>query len=407
MKTMEFLKSVTSKKALETINAFPVAPEKETVGIEDALNRVLAGDIVAHEDIPPFSRSLVDGYAVLVKDIQGAKETNPSLLTVTGQVRVGEASETMVEDGNSVMISTGAMLPDSADGVVMEEHVRRLKDEIEVTKPVHRGENICFRGEDIKEGDHVLNVGIKISPFDLGILAALGISNINVFKRTRIAIISSGDEVVDINETPPPGRIRDINRYTVSNILKKEGAQCDFLGITRDAIPDITASFEAAREYDMILVSGGSSKGERDLVVEVIKALGGEILFHGINIKPGKPAIFGKLWGKPVFGLPGHPVSCIMVTIRYVLPLLKRLKGETRTGEITVRGTLSTNIPSSYGIEEYVRVAIRNTGDGCFITPIFAKSSVISSLSQASGYIIAPEGVEGYEKGEEVEAYLF
>jgi molybdopterin molybdotransferase len=403
----EFLKSITPENALEMIKSFPVSQEKETVDIDDALERILAEDIVSAEDIPPFSRSLVDGYAVKVKDTQGAKETNPSFLYISGQVKVGEESKITVEDGKSVSISTGAMLPEDADGVVMEEYARCLGDEIEITKPVYRGENICFRSEDIKRGELLKTRGARLSPFDIGLCAALGISKITVYKRPEIAVISSGDEIVDINETPSPGKIRDINRYSISNIIKRECAPCYFLGTAKDNIKDIASKLESAKKYDMILVSGGSSKGERDFIVDAIEILGGKILFHGINIKPGKPAIFGTLSGKPVFGLPGHPVSCIMVVIRFVLPLLRKLKGEIRAEENTLRGILSTNVPSSYGIEEYVRIAIRNTGEGYYITPIFAKSSVISSLTQASGYIVLPEGIEGYEKGEEVEVYLF
>ncbi len=403
----EFLKSINPKKALETIEALPVSNIPETVDIEEALERILAEDMVSSEDIPPFSRSLVDGYAVKARDTHGAKETNPSFLTVLGQVRVGEGSDIAVEHGKSVTISTGAMLPENADGVVMEEHVRCLGEEIEITRPVYKGENICYKGEDIKKGDVLKKTGERLSAFDIGVCAALGISRISVFKKPRIAVISSGDEIVDIAEMPPQGKVRDINRYTITNILKKEGVSCDFLGIVKDSIDEITLKLNNALVYDMIIVSGGSSKGERDFIVDAVGQLGGKILFHGINIKPGKPVIFGTLHNKPFFGLPGHPVSSIMVMIRFVLPMIKRLKGETQIDCRYVIGRLETNVPSSYGIEEYVRASVRFTDSGCTVTPVFAKSSVISSLAKASGYIIVPEGMEGYEKGEEVEVYPF
>lgn len=403
----EFLTSISPKNALDIIESFIVTPKTEKIHIEDALDRVLAEDIIAAEDIPPFSRSLVDGYAVIVNDTQGAKETNPSLLTIKGDVKVGEESFLAVENGKAISITTGAMLPQNADGVVMEEYVRCLQGEIEVTRPVFKGENICFKGEDIKKGDRLKSQGERLSAFDLGVCAALGISNINVYKMPKVAIISSGDEVVDIDKTPPLGKIRDINRYTVTNILRKEAVQCDFIGIAKDAIQDITTKLEAAKTYDMTLVSGGSSKGERDFIVDAIEMLGGNILFHGVNIKPGKPVIFGKLWDKPVFGLPGHPVSCILVVIRFVMPLISKLKGEMTTNVNKIKGVLATNVPSSYGIEEYVRVTVKYNGEVFMIHPLFAKSSVISSLSRASGYIVVPEGLEGYEKGEEVEVHLF
>lgn len=403
---MEFLKSITSKEALKIIESFPIVAKTETVDIENALCRILAEDIISMEDIPPFSRSLVDGFALITKDTYGAKETNPSFLYTKGEIKVGEETKITIEDGHTVYISTGAMIPEGADGVIMEEYVRRTTDGIELTKAVHKGENICFVGEDIKKGGKVLNKGKRLSPFDLGMLSSLGHSKIPVYKKAEVGIISSGDEIVEIHHTPPPGKVRDINRYTITNLLKKEGSIAKFIGITKDNIEDITEILASAHGFDMLLISGGSSKGERDFVTASIERLGGKILFHGINIKPGKPTIFGTLWNKPIFGLPGHPASCVMVVIRYVLPLLRRLQGEETHGEKKIKGILTTNIPSSFGIEEYIRITTKYIKGKYYIYPIFAKSSVISSLTNASGYIVIPEGKEGYEKDEEVEVYL-
>jgi molybdopterin molybdotransferase len=404
---MEFLKSITRKAALEIINAFPLNPKVETIDIEDALDRVLAENIISGEDIPPFSRSLVDGFAVKVKDTYGAKETSPLFLTVSGRVEIGQKTDIILDDGHCAGISTGAMIPEGTDGIVMEEYVRRMPDAVEVTKTVHKGENICFQGEDITKGDVVLKKGKILSPFDIGILSALGIIKPLVFKKPEIALISSGDEITSIDETPPLGKIRDINRYTVSNILRKEGVNITFVGIARDSINEITEKLISAQNYDAILISGGSSKGERDYITDAIEKLGGRILFHGVNIKPGKPTIFGKLWDKPIFGLPGHPNSCIMAVIRFVFPLLQRFKGESIQDRKWTKAVLTTNIPSSYGIEEYVRVSIEAIDGTYRATPIFAKSSIISSLASASGYITVPESTEGYEKDEEVEVYFY
>jgi molybdopterin molybdotransferase len=278
---------------------------------------------------------------------------------------------------------------------------------VEITRAVYQGENICHEGEDIQKGKIVLRKGKSITSFDMGILAALGVSKVPVYKRSEVAVISSGDEIVGIEETPPFGKVRDINRYTVSGLLKKEGVHVTFLGHAKDSVQQITEKLELAKDYDIILISGGSSKGERDFVTASIEKLGGEIIFHGINIKPGKPTIYGKLFGKPIFGLPGHPGSCVMVTMRFVLPLVRRLQGKMIYGERTVGGILTTNVPSSYGIEEYVRVTLEKTDESRLVTPIFSKSAVISSLAQADGYIIVPEGTEGLEKGEAVEVYFF
>lgn len=404
---MEFLKAITAQEALEMINAFPVSLHTEVSSLEDSLGRIVADDVVAQEDIPSFSRSLVDGFAIKVKDTQGAKETNPALLYYKGEIRIGEETKAVLEDGTCIYVSTGAMMPEGADGVVMQEYTRRMGDAVEITRTIHKGENIIFTAEDIRLGSIVLKQGKRLTPFDLGVLSALGMADIWVYKKLKIAIMSSGDEIIPIDQQPTPGQIRDINRYTVFNISKKALADTTFIGIARDNPEDIKELLRGAHESDMILVSGGSSKGERDYITASIEQLGGKILFHGINIKPGKPTIFATLWGKPVFGLPGHPVSCIMALTRFVMPLVKRLQGETRGGEKRTTGTLTTNIPSSYGIEEYVRVTVAYDKEGCKITPLFAKSSVISSLSQATGYIIVPEAKEGFEQGEEVEVYYF
>lgn len=405
---MDFLKSVTSKKALEIISAFPVFLKKETVAIEHALGRVFAEDIVSAEDIPPFSRSLVDGFAVKAKDTYGAKETNPLFVVLKGEVKIGEGTGLRIEEGECVRVSTGSMLPEGTDGVVMQEYVRHLPDAIEITKVVRQGENICFRGEDFKKGDTILKKGKRISFFDLGILATIGIQQVEVYRIPSVGIISTGDEIIQVDEKPEPGKIRDINRYTLSNLLKRYNFLVDFSGIARDNINDITEKINLVRQSDIILISGGSSKGDKDYIIESIERLGGEILFHGINIKPGKPTIFARLWDKPLFGLPGHPGSCIMVAIRFVLPLLKRLGGETDWGaKDTYTGILTTNVPSSLGIEECIEVAVERVDEKVHVIPIFSKSSVISAFSRASGYIVVPEDVEGYEKGREVEINPF
>jgi len=404
---MEFLKAVTVQQALALILAIPLKPAMEMTGLDEASGRVAAEDILSMEAIPGFSRSLVDGYAVVAKDTQGARETSPAFLKLSGEVRIGDVARVHVTEGSSVLVSTGSMVPEGADSVVMQEYVRALEGEVEVTRPVYKGENIIHAGEDVAEGSVVIARGKRIGPFDLGVLAAVGAARVKVFSRPRVALLSSGDEIVPVEERPPFGKVRDINRHTVAALLRASGADVTFTGLARDTIEDITEKLTASGEYDLILVSGGSSKGERDHITDVIEKLGGEILLHGINVKPGKPTIFGRIFGKPIFGLPGHPVSCAMVTVRFVLPLVRRLTGEVFRQPMTSAGTLTTNVPSSYGFEEYVRVKIAGDGGRYRVTPIFAKSSVISSLSGAEGYIVIPEGMEGLEKDELVEVYRF
>ena len=405
---MEFLTAVTPGEALGIIKSFPLPKRKRLrVRIDEALGRVLAEEVVASDDIPPFARSLVDGFAVRVKDIYGARETTPALLVAKGEVRVGQQTTLKVGPGEAIYVATGAMLPEEADGVVMQEQTRQTAHDLEVTKTVHKGENICFQGEDIKRGTRVLVPGKRISAFDTGVLAALGIDEVTVYALPEIALISSGDEIVPIDVIPPLGKVRDINRYTVSNLLVSAGCSVHFIGIAADRLDDISAKLQEARDFDVIILSGGSSKGESDFVTAALETLGGKLLFHGINVRPGKPTIFGRLWDKPVFGLPGHPVSCSLIVLRFVLPMLTALKGETDPRQQTVRGRLGANVPSSYGIEEYVRVKLAFVEGDWVVAPLYAKSSVISMLAKADGYIIVPEGSEGLEAGEEVEVYTF
>jgi molybdopterin molybdotransferase len=404
---MEFLKSITAKEAHQIIQAFPINLKTETIGIDDAQGRVLAEAFIAAETIPPFNRSLVDGYAVKAKDVQGAKETSPAFLNLIGEVRIGEKALITISAGDCVYVSTGSMVPEGSDAIVMQEQTRRVPDAIEITKAVFQGENICYAGEDIQKGVTVILKGKRITPLDAGVFAALGVTSIPVYRKPKIALISSGDEIVGIDKTPSSGKVRDINRYTISALVQKEGAQVIFLGLARDSISDITEKLVPAQDYDMILISGGSSKGERDFITASIEKLGGEIVFHGINIKPGKPTIFGKLFGKPIFGLPGHPSSCAMVTVRFVLPLVRHIQGDTEREEKITEGVLTANVPSSYGIEEYPRVTLKKTDEVYRVTPVFSKSALISSLSRADGYIIVPEGAEGLEKGEPVEVHFF
>ncbi len=405
---MDFLKAITAREACEIIGTFPIEIGTEMVGIEDVQGRVLARDVVSKTAIPSFTRSLVDGYAVKAKDTQGAKESTPAFLILKGEIRIGEETRAALSDGEAIYVATGSMVPGGCDAVVMQEYARLATDAVEITRAVYQGEHICYEGEDIAYGGIILKKGRKVTAFDKGVLAAVGMSEIEVYKTPQVALISSGDEIVGVDEIVPLGKVRDINRYTVEGLLRGAGAHAHFLGISRDNIPDITEKLSSARNYNMILISGGSSKGERDFITTSIEKLGGTILFHGINIKPGKPAIFGQLFGKPIFGLPGHPGSCAMVTVRFVLPLVKRFQGEEYDNEIVIPARMTTNVPSTYGIEEYVRVTLEKDEDNRYCArPIFSKSAVIAPLAQADGYVVVPEGVEGIEKDETVEVYLF
>jgi molybdopterin molybdotransferase len=318
---------------------------------------------------------------------------------------VGMDAFLSVARGSCVYLSTGAMVPRGADGIVMQEYTSRTEDLVQVGRTVHRGENITFAGEEFRRGSTVLRKGTTVNAFAMGVLGALGISLVPVFRQVRVGLVSSGDELIPVDEGLAPGRVRDINRYSVTGLLSREGSEVSFHGIARDNLTNLCEMLVSASKDDLILVSGGSSKGTRDFMTAALTKLGGTVLFHGINIRPGKPTIYGRLQNKPVFGLPGHPISCAMVVIRFVLPLIRASQGLNPRSEPVYSATLSANVPSTPGIEEYVAVTLEKIPAGYSASPVFTKSSALSSLREASGYIIVPHGREGLDEGEPVEVF--
>jgi molybdopterin molybdotransferase len=402
---VEFLNLKSSDKAFRLIVQSPIPLDVEDIPLETSLGHVLARDVRSPEDLPAFSRSLVDGYAVKAADTHGASETNPAPLTLKGEVLVGMDASLSVARGSCAYVSTGAMVPRGADGIVMQEYTSRTEDLVQVGRTVHKGENITFAGEELRRGRTVLKKGTVVNAFAMGVLGALGISRLPVFRQARVGLISSGDELIPVDEGLAPGRVRDINRYSVTGLLSREGSEVSFHGIAGDNLTNLCEMLGYASNDDLILVSGGSSKGTRDFMTAALTELGGTVLFHGINIRPGKPTIYGRLHDKPVFGLPGHPISCAMVVIRFVLPLIRASQGQNPRPEPAHFATLSSNVPSSPGIEEYVAVTVEKTRSGYSANPIFTKSSALSSLTGASGYIVVPHSREGLDEGEPVEVF--
>ncbi|MCS7281227.1 MAG: molybdopterin molybdotransferase MoeA [Desulfobacterota bacterium] len=404
---LDFLTTVSPKYAREIIDSYVTPLGFESLSIKSCLGRVLASDLISPEDLPYFDRSLVDGYAMRSKDSQGASETNPLVLWKKGSVRVGELPKISVSEGECVYVSTGAYVPSGADSVIMQEFTREMGDVVEIMKPVYKGENIVRMGEDIKKGDIIFKKGKRITVHDIGIFAALGLTKIPVFKKPKVAIISTGDEIVSPDEKAGSGKIRDINGYLLDGLFTKLGGETVTPGIAKDEIEDVVNKLSLVKDCDIFCVSGGSSKGERDVIAKALEKSGGRILFHGVNIRPGKPFLFGLIWDKPFFGLPGHPLSCLIVTYRFVVPFFLKVAGCSETSPKTLKGVLITNVPSSQGIEEYVNVRIIPKGREIFVEPIFAKSAVISVLTFSCGYIVVDENREGYEKGEEVDVYFY
>ena len=375
----------------------------ETVRVESAHGRVLYSDIYASESLPAFDRSTVDGYAVKASDTYGSSEGIPSQLDIVGEVLMGQKATVEISDGQCVRISTGGMLPEGADSVVMVEHTdSSFNDICLVYKSVSPFENVNRRGDDIKEDSLLFNKGRTVTSREIGVLAALGISKVEVFRNPKVGIISTGDEIVPIDAELTAGKIRDINTHILSALMKEQGCECTEYGIVKDEYSDIlTAMQKAVSENDIVLISGGSSAGARDMTVDIISTLG-EVYLHGIAMKPGKPTIVGKINGTAVFGLPGHPVAGYFVALRLVKPLIDMLLCR-RDSTRRVKAKMLRNISSNHGREEIL--CVRLTTDGAL--PVYGKSGVISLLSQCDGYIVIDRNCEGLKSGEEAEIFLF
>jgi molybdopterin molybdotransferase len=405
-----FFQVKTSEEIFQIIQAFP-SLDKERVPLNEGLSRVLAEEILSPEDLPDFPRATMDGYALRARDTFGASEAVPALLTLSGEIAMGQEAKIPLEAGCCLRIATGGMLPPGADAVAMVEHSQILDPQtIEIFKPVSPLDHAIQVGEDIQKGQPILPAGRRLRPQDLGLLAGVGILDISVFKQPRVAIISTGDEIVAIEEKPRPGFIRDINAVTLQALTNQTGAIAEFLGRTRDHFNDLKAQCRKGLDQaDVILISGGSSVGARDFTLEVIHSFPeAEILAHGISISPGKPTILARVGEKILWGLPGHTVSAMVVFSLFVRPFLNHLEGE-KGGRQTprVKARLTRNVASAPGREEYLRVSIQGKETGWEAAPVLGKSGLISTMVRADGFIKIDQNCEGLEKGEWVEVQLF
>ncbi len=409
----EFFKVITIDEALgyrERILPLPT----ETVSLEDSIGRILANDIQSDIDLPDFARSIMDGFAVKGSSTFGASEGNPAYLKVKGSVAMGESPDLTAGPGEAVRISTGGMLPAGTDSVVMIEHTEAIDDTtIEVYRSVAPGQNMIEVGEDIKKAETALRGRRRIRPQEAGMLAALGIQEVPVFKKPTIGIISTGDEIVPVSQKPGPGQIRDINTYTLMGLVRDLDATAVSYGIVKDDYHDLqSVCTRALSECDMILVSGGSSVGARDFTIDVITAMpDSEILFHGVSISPGKPTILARVQGKTFWGLPGHVVSAMVVFSRIVKPFIHRISGisdetEKKTG-LRLRARLSRNLASTQGRVDFIRVRLIQEKDGLRADPILGKSGLINTMVKADGLVAIGMNTEGLEKGTEIEVIPF
>jgi molybdopterin molybdotransferase len=362
----------------------------EQVTLPEALGRILAEDIISKEDLPPFSRSTVDGFAVRSMDTFGAGEGAPVVLDIAGEVAMGEQALLPVRPGQAVAIATGGMLPVGADAVVMLEYTERPDNStLLVLRTAAPGENVVAKGEDISAGHCILYQGRRILPQDIGALAACGYSIVPVRRKPVAVIISTGDEVVDVPCSPVNGQIRDINSYTLAAMLEDNGCIVKRYGIVKDKYEDLlTALSQSVLHGNVVLVSGGSSVGARDHTVRAIQELGKkEVIFHGVAVKPGKPTIFGRIGNVPVFGLPGHPVAAMTVCRQIVMPAIQSFLGQA-VGEVyTIPARLTRSMASVPGRDDYIRVRLIRRSDEYWAEPVLGKSGLISTMAMASGIV--------------------
>lgn len=407
---MDFFQVVSVEQAKEKLMSHfsQTVLSMEKVSILEAPGRILGEAIRSREDIPSFIRSTVDGYAVKSSNSHGANEMTPGFLKMIGEVNMGETTPLEIADGQAVYVPTGGMVPRGADAVLMIEYAERLSSEsITVGKALSVGENMVYPGDDIKSGEIVLEAGRKITPKDIGLLAALGIHNIPVYKRPGFYLVSTGDEIIDIQDKMAPGKIRDINGYLLHALILKIGGQVVGRSLIKDDEAQLQKEIRKAISADahVILISGGSSVGERDFTFNAINSSGKGVFVHGISIKPGKPTIFGEADGKAIFGLPGHPVSAVVIFKVFVEFLIRHMTGSFEEQSPFCKAVTASNFHSDPGKETYQMVSLEKKDGIVYARPVFGKSGMISLLLNSSGFIIISSETEGLPKGCEVDVF--
>ncbi len=381
-------------------NVKPVA-DVEEVPLLDALHRVIAEDIVAGINVPPFARAAEDGYAVRAEDTFGAGQYSPKELKLVGEINTGESKEIKVGRGECVKIGTGAMLPAGADAVVRVEDTEEEDGIVRVYRPVHPGFDVAPEGEDIKKDEIVLTKGTFLNPPKIGVLAALGIARVKVYRRPRIAVLPSGNELKVPGEELEPGKIYDVNTYTISSVIKENGGEPVIFPFVMDDMDDIRQKLKEALQYDMVVFSGGSSVGDRDLLIDVVEEHA-RVLFHGVQIKPGKPT-WCAVGDRMIFGMPGFPTSCLNDSYQFLAPAVRKMAHLPPREERIVRVRMARRITSTLGRMQFFTVRVENG----YAYPAYKTSGAITSMAYSDGYIIIPANSDLVEKDEEVEVHLW
>ncbi|PUU87735.1 MULTISPECIES: molybdopterin-binding protein [Halanaerobium] len=387
----------------------------EKIKLNNAAGRILAEDILSPVDLPPFSRSTVDGYAVKAADTAGASASMPTYLDIIGSVQMGQKTEIELKSGQVAAVPTGGMIPQNADAVLMIEDTEKIESKmIESFKALAVGENIVQKAEDIGAGELLFKKGHKIMARDIGALAGLGITEFDVFQKAAVSIISTGDELIPAEAKAKAGQIRDINSYSIAAYLDKIGAETKKVGIIKDKFDNLKSALQKELGQDLVLISGGSSVGIKDMTIDLLNSLGEPgVLLHGLAIKPGKPTILADIEGTIVVGLPGHPASAWTVNTVLSAEIVRVLNGEKKPSEMGsennkyfIEAELTRNLVSDKGREEYIPVKIIEKNEKLFAEPLLAKSSLITNLAYGDAVLKIPQNKEGIDKGELVRLKL-
>ncbi|MCK4970903.1 MAG: molybdenum cofactor biosynthesis protein [Thermoplasmata archaeon] len=396
---------VSLEEALERVLS-RVGPvdRTETIPIDEALDRVLAKDIKATMDVPGFERSAMDGYAVRAEDTYGATDMEPLMLRPVGTVHAGEVPSGTVGEGECMYVATGAMRPEGADSVVMVEYTEEVDGGTMtmIRRAVHPGENVSRRDADIMEGTVPLRAGARLGASRIGTAAALGILELQVYARPVVAIAGTGNEVRPLGAELGPGHVYDINTHTISAAVRSLGGTALVLGLVRDSHKSLTEALDKALEMaDIAVFTGGSSVGERDLLVDVFGERG-EVLFHGVQVKPGKPVLAADCGGKLALGLPGYPTSCLSSGMLFLEPVMAKMGRRSQATPVAVDARLSRRVVSTIGRTHFLTVRLE---DGT-AHPAFKESGAITSMAEADGYVIIPSNVDLIDQGEQVEVHM-
>lgn len=384
----------------------PLVGRIEKVPLEQAIGRVLAENIIAEEYVPDFNRSTVDGYAVRARDTFGCSDAIPAILPLAGEILMGEGAKMPLQPETCVYVPTGGAVPNGADSVVMIEYTEDYGDgSIGIAKAVAPGQNMIFRGDDVYPGKTILHKGRLLTSQDIGALAAIGKTKVPVVQRLRVGIISTGDELVPPNAVPGPGQIRDVNSTMLGAMLNAFGVDVIQYGIViDDPLRLAQVVDDASNHCDAVILSGGSSVGVKDATCQIIETRG-ELLLHGIAIKPGKPTILGREGNKPLIGLPGHPVAAYFITKLFVLPLFARLSGQTLKS-YTITARLAEKLGANHGRAQYQCCRLEEKDGELWAYPVHGKSGLITTLAECDGYFCIDRDCEGLPQGATVHVTL-